>query len=405
MPEDPPVNENDSPPDEETPDEPSTEHVPGNGEETPAQTPVDDDPPEVPHESEAVDDPAEVVDGVPDAAPHTAASSFAQDDGEAAARYDLWNAKDPFNKVPPALLNSGDIADYVAACGMIFPFHAETDRDKLKPASYEVDLLGRCISFTGPSREDIQITEVGEDDEFVLRRNEIAFVQLEPFFRLPRYIALRFNLRIKHVYRGLLLGTGPLVDPGFIGRLWIPLHNLTANDYVFRGGEGLVWMEFTKLSRIFAPDERGNRQKFFTDFPDEKIERNTIEDYLNYADPYRPIRSSIPELFGATRDEAQHARDEAANAATSATAAAGAAQATRDRARNWGIGAGIGVALALLAIVIATWTLVNAVRDRAEDAFRKADRLEVQLENLREDAQSQRGGKKADPSPSPTQGD
>ena len=65
---------------------------------------------------------------------------------------------------------------------------------------------------------------------------------------LPEYIAARFNLHIRHVHKGILLGTGPLVDPGFFGNLLIPLHNLTNNDYEFVGGEGLIWVEFTKLS-------------------------------------------------------------------------------------------------------------------------------------------------------------
>ena len=61
-------------------------------------------------------------------------------------------------------------------------------------------------------------------DGFDLAPNSIAFVALEPCFRIPEYMALRFNLKIKHIYKGLLLGTGPLVDPGFSGKLFIPLH-------------------------------------------------------------------------------------------------------------------------------------------------------------------------------------
>ena len=51
------------------------------------------------------------------------------------------------------------------------------------------------------------------------------------------------------------MGTGPLVDPGFEGKLLIPLHSLTADDYEIEAGEGLIWVEFTKLS----PNERWNR--------------------------------------------------------------------------------------------------------------------------------------------------
>ena len=58
-------------------------------------------------------------------------------------------------------------------------------------------------------------TEVSDINSYVFPENSITFVQIESKIRLPNYIALRFNLRIQHVHRGLLLGTGPLVDPGF----------------------------------------------------------------------------------------------------------------------------------------------------------------------------------------------
>ncbi|MGH2757218.1 MAG: dCTP deaminase domain-containing protein, partial [Actinomycetota bacterium] len=202
-----------------------------------------------------------MTDGTPP--PFASSVGFADSPEDAARRYEQWKTEDPFSdEIVPALLNSGDIADYVAATGMVHPF--VPNKRKLKPASYEVDLLGKCVSFVGPRRQDIQVSEIQRDQEFVLRENEIAFVQLEPTFRLPEYIALRFNLKIRHVYRGLLLGTGPLVDPGFVGHLWIPLHNLTSNEYVLRGGEGLVWMEFTKLSPLLPEDQRDVRQKYFT---------------------------------------------------------------------------------------------------------------------------------------------
>jgi len=244
--------------------------------------------------------------------PFASSVGFADSDDDAKGRYERWKTQDPFpDDIPPALLNSGDIADYVAATGMVYPF--DPSDGKLKPASYEVDLLGKCVSFIGPKRADIEVSQIEKGQAFVLRENDIAFVQLEPMFRLPEYIALRFNLRIKHVYRGLLLGTGPLVDPGFVGRLWIPLHNLTSNEYVFRGGEGLVWMEFTKLSPLLPESSREVRQRHFKSFPKEKTERMDIIDYLDHAADNRSIRSSIPVLFAqsatAAKESAKSADD------------------------------------------------------------------------------------------------
>jgi len=199
------------------------------------------------------------------------------------------NSYDPFPDIAPALLNSADIIDYVIRTGMILPFRP----NDLKAASYEVNLKGKCVYWDEKGEKKVKYVDEGE--EFTLRRNSIAFVTLEPFFRLPDYIAIRFNLKITHIYRGLLLGTGPLVDPGFRGRLSIPLHNLTTNDYTFRGGEGLIWMEFTKIS----PNSKWNIPYQFYDkigsfVPFRRAEMD-VEDYLYKADPHRAKRSSIPE--------------------------------------------------------------------------------------------------------------
>src|SRR5207245_1697312 len=110
---------------------------------------------------------------------------------------------DPFPLIPPSLLNSADLADYVAVTGMIRPFHE--DAEHLKPASYEIALEGEYIVWDETGARQSDILQQGEP--FTLKANSIAFVTLQPMFRIPLYIALRFNLRIKHIYRGILLGT------------------------------------------------------------------------------------------------------------------------------------------------------------------------------------------------------
>lgn len=207
---------------------------------------------------------------------------------EEAERIYVSGNSDPFPSIPPALLNSADIIDYVIKTGMLLPFHPEN----VKSSSYEIKLLGKCVLWEEDGTK--QVFDITEGKSFELKKNSIAFVTLEPYFRIPDYIALRFNLKIANVYRGLLLGTGPLVDPGFKGRLSIPLHNLTTNNYTFRGGEGIIWMEFTKVSpnkrwfNMNEPERIGEYVKF-------RRKEMDVEDYLYKADPHRPIRSSIPD--------------------------------------------------------------------------------------------------------------
>jgi len=230
---------------------------------------------------------------------------FPPNDGEASRRYKQWKSKDPFPSIHPALLNSADIEDYVAVTGMLYPFN----RDKLKSASYEVPLEGE-IHYWDEKGEKYVFTR--KDKEFILRENSIAFVYLETKFRIPDYIALRFNLKIKLVHRGLLLGTGPLIDPGFEGNLLIPLHNLTTNNYTFKWGEGFIWVEFTKLTENPGwincnpePERFGEYKKF----PQDKINKDAGY-YFWKAAPGLSIRSSIPDAMQESANKAQAAESQ-----------------------------------------------------------------------------------------------
>ncbi|MFQ5786615.1 MAG: hypothetical protein ACE5H1_01410, partial [Thermodesulfobacteriota bacterium] len=134
---------------------------------------------------------------------------YAQDDYEAARRFENYKSQDPFPEIQAALLNSADVDDYVAATGMICPF----DPKKLKTATYAMDFEGKAYYWNENGEDESKPIEKG--DTFKLRKNSIAFINLKAKFRIPNYIALRFNLGITHVHRGILLGTGPLIDPGF----------------------------------------------------------------------------------------------------------------------------------------------------------------------------------------------
>lgn len=197
---------------------------------------------------------------------------------------------DPFKSIPRALLSSAEIADYARATGMLDPF----SEDQLKSASYEVHIGGEVIWWDRAGQK--QKRTVNRGDTLVLEANSIVFAQVQPIFRLPNYIAIRFNLRITHVHRGLLLGTGPLVDPGFHGKLLIPLHNLTSTDYEIDTNEALIWVEFTKTT--FGLEWPEGEEKLeprtgpFKEFPPSK--RNlTPEQYLRKANGANPIQSSI----------------------------------------------------------------------------------------------------------------
>ena len=237
----------------------------------------------------------------------TPAQDYAPDDGEAAKRAADWIDADPYPDIAMALLTAAHIKAYVQATGMLFPF----DDAGLKSASYEMALRGEVIWWNDDKVK--QRTEVkARSPSFIdLPPNSITFVQVEPLFRLPRYMAIRFNLRIALVHRGILLGTGPLVDPGFEGRLLIPLHNLTATVCRLDLKKALIWVEFTKTTYGSPPGDHSKNL-----FPPEG-KNLSPEEYLYKASLGEPILSSIPQATKLASERAVAAEEEAKKSASS----------------------------------------------------------------------------------------
>jgi len=150
---------------------------------------------------------------------------------------------DPFPKIPPALLNASDIYNYVVKTNMVDPF----DISLLKPASYAIRVGSRFIYWPDKEKPPIDRT-LSEGEWFTVPPSTIAFITTKEKFTLPPYIAMRFDLKINNAHRGILRGSGPLVDPGFEGHLLVPMHNLTINHYSFHEGQPFLWAEFTKVS-------------------------------------------------------------------------------------------------------------------------------------------------------------
>jgi deoxycytidine triphosphate deaminase len=315
--------------------------------------------------------------------PHqTADNRFALSDDEAAERFELYKSSDPFPSIPPALLNSADITDYVAATGMIYPF--EDSSEVLKSASYRVNLLGKCIYWD--EKGEKRVLQLNAGDEFELKPNSIVFITPEPTFRLPDYIALRFNLEIKHIHKGILLGTGPLVDPGFAGKLLVPLHNLTANNYTFRGGDPIIWMEFTKLSpnkrwdRV-AELELKERQGVFREFPSRKS-RVDVEFYLEKAvGRERKIRSSIPVAIDEARNLAIQAEGYADQARKEVRRFRNSFERKINNYRNIFTVAGI---ITALAVLIPLFSLIHDANTNVSDASKEIPLLRKEIQSLNE---------------------
>ena len=287
--------------------------------------------------------------------------------------------EDPLHEIAPALLNSYDITRYVdKGCLLEKDLF---DPERLKPASYEMKFLGTLYRWElKDGKLERQCHEIVEGKTVELSRNSISYLWIQECLRLPEYIAARFNLRIRDVHKGILLGTGPLIDPGFGGRILIPLHNLTDNDYCLLGGEGIIWVEFTKVSMhdCWLPDpQKRERPSGLVEFPSRKA----IDDpdvYLYKAHAGLGVQSA----FRGALDNATQAADAARVDAEKATKRADVIE---KGVRTLGYGGVLAVALGVAALLLTAFLLLFSVYDfrgRVTDTIHGQDRRLLELERV-----------------------
>ena len=248
-----------------------------------------------------------------------------------------------------------DIKEYVHKGCLIK--REDFDDGRLKTASYGMRFLGELHSWDTnndgtlkPCRMKIRC-----GDAVKLPGNSITYLSMKEELLLPEYIAARFNLHIRHVHKGILLGTGPMVDPGFFGSLLIPLHNLTNNDYEIDSGEGIIWVEFTKLNgHDFWKSKKGERPSDLKPFPNVKY----IKDARSY------LRKSGILAKGGVQSAFRGVLEQAKNVAD-------AAREETKSFRNYytwgGIAAAIAIAVSLASVIIGGYILVTQTTKIATD--------------------------------------
>ena len=291
--------------------------------------------------------------------------------------------QDPLPNIDPALLNSVDIRRYVDNGCLIEK--DSFDPTRMKPASYEMRFLGELYHWEKvDGRLEKESRTVSAGKYIRLYKNSISYLWMAERLLLPEYIAARFNLRIRDVHKGILLGTGPLIDPGFGGQLLIPLHNLTDNDYELCGGDGIIWVEFTKVSKndhwlSNRPDTE--RPSDLVAFPKGK-EIDHPNRYLGKAGAVGGVQSAFKgELARTTRV--------AGDAKSIAKAARKRVDELDARTTTWGIGGAILGALGLVALLVSAYQISFPVMERVH---RQSDRIGELEERLQDMVETQSNG-------------
>ena len=233
------------------------------------------------------------------------------------------------------------------------------EENNLKSATYKVPLYGQIYTWNENTNiiEKIDLQRGREKQEIILKPNSITYVYIDTIFRVPYYMAFRFNLTVSLAHKGLLLGTGPIIDPGFEGRIMIPIHNLTANNYRLEAGSGLIRVEFTKLSKLEIPDINN----FQYQFPENNTYMSALK-YFEDINDSKPIFSSIPLSLN--------------KATESAKEAANSAQYAKDKIKQIAIISILGI---FIGVILPVFSLINDLNSLMIEKTEKIEELKYQI--------------------------
>lgn len=206
-----------------------------------------------------------------------------------------WKYEDP-NPQDRGILLSNQIHQL---CLQKLLISHEYEEKNLRPASYTLRIGDDFIDSDGRRRR-----LSSKKDSFVFHKNSIIFVSTKERLEIPFYIIGRFNIRVNWVYDGVLLGTGPQVDPGFSGYLSCPLYNLTNVDITIRRGQDFATIDFEKTTSLLVRcSSWEEKKKTISEAKDKDLVRVGNEVYSFYKTPpltpiqHRKSHTIVSSLF------------------------------------------------------------------------------------------------------------
>jgi len=266
--------------------------------------------------------------------------------------------------LPPGMLSSPQIAYCIDKLKIII--NADLD-DCLDSATYHMRIGGDTLTWKDGKKEEFFLDEVEDRsrniiNKIILRPNSLTFVTTIEKFNLPKDIIARFNLKSKLIHQGLLLGTGPIVDPQLNAQLLIPLHNFSNHDIELKWKQKIISVEFTKTMNpdSVIPQKNGRKYIFVEnehwDFNfhkyRERIGQKTVESSVSSAfDKYGKMFEKYKESM----------------------------------ARFSWIGGftALGTGIALIVLVFTTWMLLDTSFQKLDDASNLVKQYEDQNVDFR----------------------
>jgi dCTP deaminase len=198
--------------------------------------------------------------------------------------------------IQPGILVDTDILDAVRLEYLrIDPF----DREALEPATYDLSLGGMAVVTS--SGEPIELIDEGL---LSIPPYAAAFVQTEEILTLSSRIVGRLGARSNLLQNGIIASTGPQIDPGFKGRIFVNLLNISDRPFSIRRRTRFLSAEFHLLAREPSRLYEGPNQNK-TQLSDEDINRMVARSGPSLKDVHRDLL----EIQANLREAAMFGRD------------------------------------------------------------------------------------------------
>jgi deoxycytidine triphosphate deaminase len=260
------------------------------------------------------------------------------------------------NTIKPGMLSSPHIAYCVSKYGIIENY----EKSCLGPATYNMRIGGKVLTWDKGKKVEFTLGEQEDKNRDIctkleLKPNSLTFITTIEKFNLPKDIIARFNLKSKWVHEGLLLGTGPIVDPELKANLLIPLHNFSSQSVWLNFKDEIISVEFTKT---LNPDDQLNLEGSDLKYVANKSRIFDFEGYRRRIGG-KKVESSVSSAFG-KYDK------------------------TIGRFKRYSWLSGIGIVAAyvgLITLVITTYMFISSARNEVVDANKTLSEYKAKLDD------------------------
>ena len=140
-----------------------------------------------------------------------------------------------------SVLNDEEIRNYCEKYRMIEPF----DDERVQPASYDLS-VGDEYRLSHEKR----IIKLGKwKKKIKIPPYTICYVLIKEKLNIPVDVSAEIYPRHELVKKGLLIYPQPPIDPGYKGKLYVLIHNLTNENRTIKRDDHLVSLVFHRLTQ------------------------------------------------------------------------------------------------------------------------------------------------------------